>query len=73
LVTAVDELVKKLCAKSPIGLSRMKQLMRDAQDMSRDAALQSEHNMLRLHGHSFDRKEGLEAFAEKRAPQFIGR
>jgi enoyl-CoA hydratase len=73
LITSVDELVENLCAKSPIGLSRMKQLMRDSQDMALDAALQSEHNMLRLHGYSFDRKEGLDAFAEKRTPQFIGR
>jgi enoyl-CoA hydratase/carnithine racemase len=73
LVSSVDELVKKLCAKSPIGLSRMKQLMRDAMDQPLDVALQAEHIMLRLHGYTFDRKEGLQAFAEKRAPQFIGK
>ena len=70
---AVERLVKKIAAKSAIGLRRMKQLVDDGLDQPRDTAMRLELAMSALHTASFDRNEGIAAFNEKRKPQFQGR
>ena len=73
LTGAVERLVTKLAAKSPIGLTRMKQLIDDGLNQSEDTALRLELLAFDLHTSSQDMQEGLAAFEEKRTPQFKGR
>jgi len=73
LHAAVDALVAKLAAKSPLVLRRMKEVADAALDQSRDEALARELLTLRNHLRSHDLHEGLAAFREKRTPRFEGR
>lgn len=72
LAAAVEKLIAKLANKSPLGLKRMKELVDDGLEQPRDVALRNELIAGGLHGHSYDQKEGLAAFNEKRKPQFRG-
>ena len=62
-----------IAAKSPIGLSRIKQIVENAFDMSESAGLALEQALSNLHTTSIDRREGLAAFRERRQPNFLGR
>jgi len=73
LADAAMALANQIAAKSPVALSRMKQVARASADKSRDDALLHEQVMFRAHMRSHDLQEGLAAFAEKRVPSFIGR
>ena len=70
---SVQQLAKHIARKSPIALRRMKEVARASADKTRDEALLHEQVMLRQHMRTFDFQEGLQAFAEKRAPQFQDR
>jgi enoyl-CoA hydratase/carnithine racemase len=70
LETAVQELADKLSEKSPMVLRRMKEVANQSLDQSRDSALRHELVHLRQHMRSHDMQEGLQAFSEKRKPQF---
>lgn len=70
---AVMTLAKHIANKSPVALRRMKEVARASADKTRDDALLHEQVMLRQHMRSHDFQEGLQAFAQKRAPQFQGR
>ena len=73
LVEFVDEMVKRLAARSPVGLARMKQLINDGLDMPWDVAARYEMLSLEAQTHSHDFYEGLMAFNEMRDPEFRGR
>jgi enoyl-CoA hydratase len=73
LTSAVERLVAKLTAKSPVGLARMKQLVDDGLNQPADTALRLELLAFDLHTASEDMQEGLAAFEQKRTPQFKGR
>lgn len=73
LVAATDALVAKLASKSPLGLRRMKNLVDDGLAQPVDSALRFELLASEVHSFSYDQKEGLAAFEEKRKPCFLGR
>lgn len=70
---AASKLASKISSLSPLTLSRMKEVARSSAEKSRADALRHEQVMLRRHLNSIDLQEGLLAFKEKRAPNFIGR
>lgn len=73
LMLAVDELAKKILAKSPAGVRGIKYLVREGIEMPLHAALDLELNYVHNYATtSHDATEGLLAFAEKRPPQFRG-
>jgi len=73
LQAATQKLATSIARKSPAALRRMKVVANACQGGSRDAALAHEQVMLREHMRSYDFSEGLNAFAEKRKPEFLGR
>lgn len=72
LFSAVESFVEKLNAKSPLVLGRMKEVANASLDQTQEAALRHEMLNLRQHTRSYDLGEGLDAFAEKRKPEFKG-
>jgi enoyl-CoA hydratase len=73
LLEKVDALVVDLAQKSALGLARMKHLLDTGMQQPVKAALAAEHSLCALHDFSYDRNEGLRAFAMKRPPRFEGR
>ncbi|MEQ9633435.1 MAG: enoyl-CoA hydratase-related protein, partial [Roseovarius sp.] len=58
--------------KSPAVLRRMKAVANRSMNVDEPAALADEMLNLRAHMRSWDMREGLTAFAEKRKPNFRG-
>ena len=73
LETRVAELVEVIATKSPLGLARLKQLVRDGLAQEVPTGLRLELLTSEAHAHSEDFAEGLTAFSEGRVPHFIGR
>lgn len=73
LAGAARKLAEQVATKSPVALRRMKAVARATMDKTQADALLHEQAMLREHLRSADFQEGLRAFAEKRAPRFVGR
>ncbi len=73
LADATLALANLMAGKSPLALARMKAVARTTADKARDDALAQEQVLFRQHMRSCDMKEGIAAFAEKRAPVFAGR
>ena len=68
----VQAFTDKLADKSPAVLRRMKAVANRAMNVDEPSALAEEMLNLRAHMRSWDFREGLTAFAEKRKPQFRG-
>jgi len=67
------EFAVKLANKSPLALRTMKRVVNDGLEIPFDEALVLEKYMSSFLTGSEDQKEGARAFAEKRAPVFVGR
>ncbi|MEO9611640.1 MAG: enoyl-CoA hydratase-related protein [Nitratireductor sp.] len=72
LRNAVQVFTNKLSDKSPAVLRRMKAVANRSLNVDETAALAEEMLNLRAHMRSWDMREGLTAFAEKRKPKFRG-
>ncbi|WP_042355632.1 enoyl-CoA hydratase/isomerase family protein [Bacillus rubiinfantis] len=68
----VQELADKIALKSPLVLKEMKRLVADGLEQPLEIALRHELLALKNHTRSYDFREGLAAFAEKRTPKFKG-
>lgn len=68
----VQVFTDRLADKSPAGLRRMKAVANRSLNVDETAALAEEMLNLRAHMRSWDMREGLTAFGEKRKPQFRG-
>ena len=69
---AVQAFTDRLADKSPALLRRMKTVANRSLNVDEPAALAEEMLNLRAHMRSWDMREGLTAFSEKRKPQFRG-
>ncbi len=70
LHAAAQALAERLAQRSPAGLERMKQMANDEADMSWDHAARYELALTLGHLFGGDVTEGLQAFTEKRKPDF---
>jgi len=66
-------LAEVIAQKSPLAIRLAKEAMLKSFELSLDAGLLFERKSFSLMAASEDRKEGIEAFKEKRAPQFTGK
>ncbi len=73
LVARVDEVVERIGEKSPLMLRRVKQIVHDGLEQPLHAGLRLELIASEAHATSFDMREGVSAFVEKRKPEFEGR
>lgn len=71
--TRALELAATIAAHSPVGLRAAKRAMRLGSDLDLEAGLEIEDACWRATAFSGDRREGVAAFAEKRAPRWPGR
>jgi enoyl-CoA hydratase/carnithine racemase len=67
------ELAGAVEAGPPIGQKLGKQLMRATENLDFETALELSGTALSVTGPSLDRREGVQAFIEKREPRFTGR
>jgi enoyl-CoA hydratase len=66
-------LAETIAAKSPLALRLAKEAMLKSYELGLEAGLNLERKSFSLLAASEDRREGIAAFKEKRAAQFVGR
>ena len=67
------ELAEKIARRAPLAVEATKDVVIAGQDASLSTALKLERRALWLLLASEDREEGVEAFFDRRAPQFMGK
>ena len=73
LMPTAKEIAKKIATKSPAALKLAKQAINYGMQTSLEAGLKYEYELYSLSLSLEDKKEGVNAFLEKRAPKFVGR
>jgi E-phenylitaconyl-CoA hydratase len=73
LLAEATALARRIAANAPLSVRAVKRLARSGREMHLGDALQLERFVWGLLRETEDRKEGRVAFAEKRAPRFVGR
>src|SRR5690242_13881470 len=69
----VDAIANKLVSLPPLGLAAIKEMIRASWQHSLDEELNLQAGTMRRLGYTEDYREGVAAFLEKRAPNFVGR
>lgn len=69
----VDRIAAKLATLPPLGLSAIKQIVRQSWNRTLDEELDLQRDEMRRLGFTHDYREGVAAFLEKRTPVFTGR
>ncbi|NKQ56959.1 enoyl-CoA hydratase/isomerase family protein [Amycolatopsis sp. K13G38] len=69
----VQRIADVIAQRSPVGVARMKALANDGLEVPLPVGVRMELEASALHEKSEDWREGITAFAEKRAPEFRGR
>ena len=72
VLEAASELAAELCRKAPISMAFAKRLLDRARDIDSETALRLEARALLQCMETRDWREGIDAFNEKRDPNFIG-
>lgn len=67
------ELATTIASRAPLALQAAKQALRQAQEVSLHAGLSAERQLFTLLAATDDRREGINAFLEKRPAEFKGR
>lgn len=67
------KLAKTISRHSPLALQAAKQALRQSQEVGLHAGLQQERQLFTLLSATEDRQEGINAFLQKRQPEFKGR
>jgi enoyl-CoA hydratase/carnithine racemase len=67
------EIAGEMAGKSPVSLRFVKEALYNGMDLTLDQGLRMEMDLYLLQFTTADRREGITAFREKRAPQFSGR
>ena len=73
LMPTAKEIAKKIATKSPAALKLAKQAINYGMQTSLETGLKYEYELYSLSLGLEDKKEGVNAFLEKRAPKFVGR
>lgn len=68
-----QQLARRIAARSPLALRQAKQALRQAFEVSLSSGLEFERKAFVMLAGSEDRREGIDAFLEKRKPEFKGR
>lgn len=70
---AVDELVTKLAGYSPLAMAMQKDIIHKWMTADLETAVDFSINTVAINFESYDQKEGMAAFLERRPPRFQGR
>jgi enoyl-CoA hydratase/carnithine racemase len=73
LMSFVMDLARKMAAKSPVSLAYVKEAIHKGMDLTLEQGLRLEADLYYLIHTTEDRTEGIQAYREKRRPQFKGK